>query len=265
PTMGRQVFRAGRRSPSSTTAVEDPLAGPTGLFTDPDLGDDPVAGVIASLCRVSLRLELSRHDAAHDPLTGLYNRRAFDAMVEQSAYRSARYGWRFLLVLLDLDRFKVLNDQLGHDAGDRVLRSLGTELRHSLRTGDSAARLGGDELALLLHNGDSRSIHSLLERTRVAVGRAVGIEVSFSSGSASAPDESTDFSELYRLADTRLYQHKARLTEANPRQVGIGDHGATRTATLDHAGSRHPAGPGHQAGPRDQTVAPARVSTVSAE
>ena len=65
-------------------------------------------------------------------------------MLDESVNRSSRYGWRFVLALIDIDRFKALNDQLGHGVGDRIIQAVGTELRVSLRSGDGAARVGGD-------------------------------------------------------------------------------------------------------------------------
>ncbi|MGH9073858.1 MAG: hypothetical protein ACRDZQ_07025, partial [Acidimicrobiales bacterium] len=79
PRIGRQVFRAGRRPPHETTVGYDPLEVAPGLYTDPELGADWLRDAVANLCQVGLQLDLSRHDASHDALTGLYNRRTFDA------------------------------------------------------------------------------------------------------------------------------------------------------------------------------------------
>ncbi|MGH9206939.1 MAG: GGDEF domain-containing protein, partial [Acidimicrobiales bacterium] len=112
--------------------------------------------------------------------------------------------------LVDLNHFKSVNDKLGHDEGDRVLRVIGTQLRGSLRAGDTAARVGGDEFALLLSNGHAGVVAALLDRVREAVSSIPAVEVGFSSGVALAPDESTDPGELYRIADVRLYEDKRR-------------------------------------------------------
>jgi diguanylate cyclase (GGDEF)-like protein len=208
PSVGRQVFRAGRRPPNQLIGGADPFTLPPGLYTTPDLVSSSLREAVANLCLVGLQLDLSRHDAAHDPLTGLYNRRSFDAMLHQSAVRSARYGWRFIFSLCDIDRFKLLNDQFGHEAGDQILRVIGSELRSSLRGGDAAARIGGDEFALILHNGDQRVLGLIVDRVQASVANAVGVEVGFSTGSASAPDESSDPGAMYRVADERLYENK---------------------------------------------------------
>lgn len=208
PSVGRQVFRAGRQPLLGLPGVLDPLTAAAGIHAFPPLPARAVAGSVAALCSVALKLDLSRHDASHDPLTGLYNRRSFDMMLQQSALRSARYGWKFALAIVDVNRFKVVNDQLGHAAGDRILRSLGANLRSSLRGGDAAARIGGDEFALLIHDGDQRAFTALISRVQRAVAASVGFDVGFAWGLASAPEESSDPDTLYRLADRRLYQSK---------------------------------------------------------
>jgi diguanylate cyclase (GGDEF)-like protein len=95
--------------------------------------------------------ERSTHDALHDPLTGLPNRRLFaDRLAQAMEWNRRRPHDLFALVYLDLDRFKVVNDSLGHSAGDKLLVGVGQRLRSSVRTMDTVARMGGDEFALLL-------------------------------------------------------------------------------------------------------------------
>ena len=85
---------------------------------------------------------------------------------------------------------------------------IGSELRSSLRGGDAAARIGGDEFALILHNGDQQVLGLLLDRMQASVANAVGVEVGFSAGTASAPDETSVPGVMYRMADERLYENK---------------------------------------------------------
>ena len=93
--------------------------------------------------------ELSERQALHDPLTGLPNRLLFDDRIERAISQAERDGTRLAIVMLDLDRFKEVNDSLGHKAGDELLESR-RRLQGALRTSDTAARLGGDEFGLLL-------------------------------------------------------------------------------------------------------------------
>lgn len=208
----RQAFRVGRR-----TLVPQPqdrvrriaAAAAPGLHADPPLIEPLVAGFVTNLITLALRLDIVRHDASHDSLTGLLNRRSYEEMLDQATSRSLRYGWPFALMILDLNAFKSVNDRLGHAAGDRTLRAVGTELRHSLRAGDVAARIGGDEFALILANGSPETLRPLLQRLEQSVNEAVpDANVSFSAGLASFPEEADDAESLSRLADQRMYSAK---------------------------------------------------------
>src|SRR5436190_552122 len=116
----------------------------------PDLVGD-LAAAPSGVSFIASCLDRLHYESLHDPLTGLYNRRGFDEHLGAAISRSLRYGWSFGLVILDLDGFKAINDRLGHQGGDAVLRAVGERLRHGMRGGDIAARVGGDEFALLIH------------------------------------------------------------------------------------------------------------------
>ena len=118
-----------------------------------------------------------------------------------------RYGWSFGLVLLDLDGFKAINDRIGHQGGDAVLRQVGEQLRHGLRAGDIAARVGGDEFALLLHIDGPNSIEAILDRLHGHQGDSG--DITWTAGLAMCPDEASTVDDLYRVADQRLYESKA--------------------------------------------------------
>ena len=116
-------------------------------------------------------MEVLRYDSWHDPLTGLFDRRSFDRLLEMSVARSLRYHWPFTLVVIDLDGLKQINDTEGHAAGDAALQALSERFRRVLRFGDNAARIGGDEFAVILPNTDPDDVPTLLERIGVQPAR----------------------------------------------------------------------------------------------
>jgi diguanylate cyclase (GGDEF)-like protein len=149
--------------------------------------------------------------AIRDPLTGLYNRRFFYEALEKEVQRSARYGTTASLVLFDVDDFKRINDSLGHQAGDDVLRKIAAIIGSLVRPADSFARLGGEEFGLLLP--ETAQLDALLaaERLRTAISRQAVLgdrRVTISGGVASCPADAITLEELERKADTALYWAK---------------------------------------------------------
>jgi diguanylate cyclase (GGDEF)-like protein len=206
PNLGRQVFRAGRKLLDEDD--EALLAAPPGVYTEPPLSDEEIdRSMINSVCVLALRMDVLRYDAWHDPLTGLDDRRSFDRLLEVAVANSNRYSWAFALVIIDMDLLKRINDSQGHAAGDVALRDLAERMQHTLRYGDSAARIGGDEFAMILPNTDADAVAPLLERIRARPGlRAEAPE--FSYGVALCPEEATTVQSLFELADNRLREHK---------------------------------------------------------
>jgi diguanylate cyclase (GGDEF)-like protein len=211
PPAGRQVFRAGRRPVRGGWAAARAATGTPGLHTDPVILVPEAVESLSNLCAVAFRLDLLSHDASHDALTGLLNRRSFDDLLSRSVSRSIRYGWTFTLALMDLNRFKAVNDRLGHPAGDEVLRAVGRGLRSFLRASDVAARLGGDEFAVIFDGTDPELGQGLSARLSAATGEMIAwADVTFAVGSATAPDEAITAPDLYKLADHRLYEAKGK-------------------------------------------------------
>lgn len=218
-----QIFRLGR-APLGAEPWPLPaylgaaLTGQEGLYADPPVVGPIAAACVTSLVELALRLDLLVHDASHDALTGLLNRRSYELLFRQAVGRARRYGWPFALVLLDLDNFKVVNDHHGHAAGDAALQAVGAELRASLRSGDVAARLGGDEFALLVVGVDNgATLSPLLGRLTKALERSVPeTNVSFSVGVACFPSDTADPDALRELADARLYAAKAAMEYRQP-------------------------------------------------
>jgi diguanylate cyclase (GGDEF)-like protein len=205
-TMGLQSFRLGRRSVTEALPIFDTPA-PV-LFTDPGIIPAQVRDAVLSIAALALTHQIARHGAMHDHLTNLANRRSFDQSLRSASTESDRYGWIFSLIFLDLDNFKSVNDLIGHAAGDDVLRSFGQALRRCARPGDTAARVGGDEFAVILGNAEGAEIESFVTRLRAQLPTRP-VPLSFSVGSATAPHDSVDPGELYRIADARLYEARS--------------------------------------------------------
>ena len=156
------------------------------------------------------KLELN---AVTDPLTGLYNRRLFGESFEKELNRARRYGQPLGLVILDLHRFKEVNDKHGHPRGDDVLRATAATLKKALRTSDSAFRIGGDEFALLLPQTDAAQASALSRRVEMVFAETVkplqlAVSVSMDHGVAIFPQDSEQADQLIRIADERLYRQK---------------------------------------------------------
>ncbi len=185
------------------------------LLDNPDVG-----GVVLTIRDVSGRRTLEdqlRHQAFHDPLTGLSNRALFADRVEHALDRVRRDDSPTPAVaFIDLDDFKLVNDSLGHAAGDQLLRVVADRLRSCLRSGDTPARLGGDEFAILLEDApDVAAIVEVAERVLDALDQPVTIEgrevfARASIGIAMRRDAETSFDELLRSADLAMYSAKAK-------------------------------------------------------
>jgi diguanylate cyclase (GGDEF)-like protein len=155
------------------------------------------------------------HQAHHDHLTGLANRQLFRQRLETGIAQSDEGGHTLALLFVDLDKFKPINDRLGHDAGDTLLQEVARRLESCLRDTDTAARLGGDEFAILLPTLNGRDgaevvadkvLSRLAEPYRLA-GEAVGISASV--GIALYPDGAHNAETLLQFADTAMYTAKA--------------------------------------------------------
>ena len=153
--------------------------------------------------------------ALRDPLTSLLNRRAFHERLQEECDRSRRYGDTFALILLDLDRFKAINDTLGHVVGDRVLAWVGRILGEHTRAADAPFRVGGEEFAILCPNTPAEVAHHAAERLVAVVGEARpplqdsgDVTVTMSAGYAVCPDHGRRPEVLYQVADTALMQAK---------------------------------------------------------
>jgi diguanylate cyclase (GGDEF)-like protein len=163
----------------------------------------------------ALRRQADRneHQALHDALTGLPNRTLFRDRIEQALLTARREGGEVTVLLMDLDRFKEVNDTLGHHAGDLLLKEVGSRLRGALRASDTVARLGGDEFGILLKSAGTAAacpvisaIREVVEEPIVIQGLPVGVEASI--GAAVYPQHGEDVDTLLQLADVAMYVAK---------------------------------------------------------
>jgi diguanylate cyclase (GGDEF)-like protein len=149
--------------------------------------------------------------ARTDSLTGLLNRRAFEEMLARELQRVKRNGKSLVLLLLDIDRFKVVNDTWGHLAGDRVIRQVSNTLQKGLRPSDALSRVGGEEFVALLRDATTMQAEEIAERLRTEIADLTGLpdgaQITISIGVAqSHPDETPE--ELFHRCDQAMYRSK---------------------------------------------------------
>ena len=152
-------------------------------------------------------------EARHDQLTGLLHHQAFVGELELELERARRYGHGVALVFADLDRFKEINDTLGHPVGDRALQTVAAAFRELLRGSDLAGRMGGDEFAAYLVEADDEAGPRLLARVQDRLDELTELgelppSCTFSAGCAHFPGDGADADSLFRVADERLYDAK---------------------------------------------------------
>ena len=214
--------------------------GALGFITDPtDL--DLLLSCARTLLDFKAYLDTCEEAAFTDHLTGLANRRRFERQLEREIARTARYGHPFCLVMLDIDNFKRVNDTFGHEAGNEAIRRLAKTLQEGIRGIDLAARIGGDEFALILAETDLARGVEVAERLRQAI-RATGIPtvgfIRASLGVAESPSCAQTTPELLALADAALYaaKHQGR-DQVTSAQSGPGELGAGGGRTAEGLGS----------------------------
>ncbi|RZT15114.1 PAS domain S-box-containing protein/diguanylate cyclase (GGDEF)-like protein [Kribbella sp. VKM Ac-2569] len=154
-----------------------------------------------------------RHHAAHDPLTGLPNRRLLQHRFTKVLEQTRATGRPGALLFCDLNHFKLVNDGYGHEAGDRALREIATRLSTAVRHGDTVARLGGDEFAVLAEDITGDDLTTLITRLETAVSRPlpnIAVEVTTSVGTVPITPTTTDLDTLLHEADQAMYTAKNR-------------------------------------------------------
>jgi diguanylate cyclase (GGDEF)-like protein/PAS domain S-box-containing protein len=175
-----------------------------------------IAGIARDVTALKVKEAFLSHRALHDPLTGLPNRVLLLDRLEGALARLRRHKSFLAVLYLDLDRFKTVNDNLGHEIGDRLLYEVARRLQDTLRPSDSVARLGGDEFAAILPDlHDASEARQVAERLLAAVAEPVdlgegALVTTVSIGIAGGGDGGTSAAELLRRADFAMYTAKDR-------------------------------------------------------
>jgi diguanylate cyclase (GGDEF)-like protein len=181
-----------------------------------------------------------RDAAETDPVTGVYSHRHLQDRIRQETARAGRAGSPLSVLMIDLDDFKHINDVFGHQAGDRVLRSIAGTLRAAVRTSDVVARYGGDEFVVLMPDTGAEEAASVAARARDAVSAQAHpmtdgseVHVTCSAGLAIFPRDGNSARRLLRSADAAMYAQK-RARAVSRRDA----RGTARTAAPQPAGSQ---------------------------
>lgn len=167
--------------------------------------------VMILVAKVEDSLRFTQRLANQDPLTGLFNRRGLEVEGRKAIEEGNGLPGKTMVVMVDCDRFKQVNDDHGHTAGDEALRFLAQTLRDHTRGSDVLARLGGDEFILVLPNTDESEAHSIMRRVERAFERGmkeIGYDVSLSLGFAGTSPEAATLRTLVAKADSAMYTSK---------------------------------------------------------
>jgi diguanylate cyclase (GGDEF)-like protein/PAS domain S-box-containing protein len=166
--------------------------------------------------------EMIKNMAYHDSLTGLPNRRLLRDRLDMAIAQAGRHHGLFAVVMMDLDKFKEINDSFGHNAGDQLLQGVAVRMKELLRKGDTIARIGGDEFMLLLLDLKQRQDGiDVIERIRDAFKESFALEkhiisITASIGMAFYPDDGQDSESLMKVADSVMYCAKRQFLTKNP-------------------------------------------------
>jgi diguanylate cyclase (GGDEF)-like protein len=206
--------------------IESPLSDPNDVRAEIDSLRSEVERLAAELTDMRAHASLLESLAQEDPLTGLLNRRGFFRDLARAVAYRARYGTPIALLVVDLDDFKPINDQYGHEAGDKALVHVATLIRNNVRASDSVGRLGGDEFAVILwqvEEGNARmkaaSLEGMIEASPVNLG-ALKMRLGASIGATMVDGKDTAEDALTR-ADHGMYARKAERRASQAMMSGV--------------------------------------------
>jgi len=208
-------FKSGISAPIGRFGVFQVASPQENAFKDDDvrLLELLLGHTAQAIARIRLQNELREH-ARRDPLTGVYNRRYFNEVVEQELVRSRRYDHPIGFLMIDVDRFKEINDRFGHQMGDRVLKAVAELLVGQVRESDIVVRYGGDEFLIMLLETDGET-EAVTERIQNAIAERnrtnelIPFPVTLSIGAAHwAPESEEPIEQVLAVADRRMYEEK---------------------------------------------------------
>ena len=217
PYAGSLAILAVRRGPPTIGAVVMGTLDPGGIRPNDLRTTKLLMHLAASALEAAWKIELVSRRSVTDVLTGLWNRRHFDDQLQRVLVETDRYGKKSALVILDIDNFKKVNDSYGHPAGDAVLRMVAGAMKELVRTTDVCARIGGEELCVILPQTDSVGALELAERLREKIeltavpwrAGAIHVTASFGVATYGAGGDPAEKASLFQEADRALYKAKA--------------------------------------------------------
>jgi len=223
---GLHILLGAAGSTSSSDAVTPALLGMTVLFLIAGLGQQLMAfeDMTYELQRTNRRLETAQQELRQlvitDALTGTRNRRFFDEVIGRELQRHRRYRTPLTIVFIDVDQFKAINDTLGHETGDRVLKDVAGFLLKNFREADYVFRWGGDEFLLLISCHEAEAVRRAAGVQRAFAESDVVADlpagVGLSIGCVEVPNETSDIMPLVQSADERMYLDKKKRSKRSP-------------------------------------------------